>query len=71
KLEWTLLSMSWHTTVVHFIETSTAWAVCIGLHLDLWGTARCLDHYKSPPAWLIPSGTRYLSPWWSTYLGDM
>lgn len=55
--------------MVHYVQTSATWVVCTCLHLDIWISGHCLGHHKSLPAWLFPSGTVYLSPWWSTCLG--
>ena len=66
-----LLPVSWHMRMVCSVQTSATWVVYIGLHLDLWVTAHCPDHNKPAPTWLIPSGTGYLSPWWSTFFDNL
>lgn len=38
---------------------------------DFLHIARVGQPILSPPSWLISSGTGYLSPWWSTCLGDI
>ncbi|KAM7129694.1 uncharacterized protein J5F26_011358 isoform 1-T1 [Ciconia maguari] len=50
-----LLPMGLHATMVRSIQICATWVLCTGLHLDLWITARCPGHHKSPPARLIPS----------------
>ena len=66
-----LLPVSWRTMMVYSVQTSASQVMCIGLLQDLWVTVCCPGHNKPSPRWLIPSGTGYLTPWWSSCLGDI
>lgn len=70
-LSMTLMPRSWYMTAVQSVATSATGVVCVVLQLYLWVLAHYLGGYKSLPVQTVPSGTGYLSLWWSTFLHDM
>lgn len=61
-----LLLGCWCTVLVHFIQTFTMWAMCMGFY-----TAHWIPGCHIPPPQLIPSDTRYLPQWWSPCFGNL